>query len=475
MFIKWSDVGLTDPNNNQFTLTNSSPGHHAASDGTDVGADYITINIALGPDNPQLTTGAVTNITVTPVKATIPTLGSQQYSSSVGGSTWSLNGGCTASISPTGVVTATSTVENCTATSTLAGSSGSATVNIQSLAISPSATTLQVGGTQQFTTNFASTWSTDGGAVNASGLYVAPQVNGTYHVTATAVNGGSTAVATITVTGQQTFIALTVSPNAWNFGTVASSSTTTKAFTVSNIGSGSVTPTVTLTGAGAFTISANTCTGAVTGGSTCTVTIQFHPVSGGSYAGNLQITDTAGGNNNVPLSGAVTGTIVAITPKSVTLPKLGTQQFTATATNSSGISYSASIGSISSTTGQFTAPNTATTGTVTATATDSSGATDGANVTVQAVTVTPSSVSLQPNAKQQFTANFLVNWSVSGTCSISNSGLLTAPGSTTTCTVTATAQNGGSTATASVSVVGAPPSTPGSKGRGIKVRGGKIH
>jgi hypothetical protein len=475
MFIKWSDVGLTDPNNNQFTLTNSSPGHHAASDGTDVGADYIAINIALGPDNPQLTTGAVTNITVTPSTATIPTLGSQQYSSSVGGSTWSLNGGCTASISPTGVVTATSTVENCTATSTLAGSSGSATVNIQALAISPSATTLQVGGTQQFTTNFTSTWATDGGAVNASGLYVAPQVNGTYHVTATAVNGGSTAVATITVTGQQTFIALTVSPNAWNFGTVASSSTTTKAFTVSNIGSGSVTPTVTLTGAGAFTISANTCTGAVSGGGTCTVTIQFHPVSGGSYAGNLQITDTAGGNNNVPLSGAVTGTIVAITPKSATLPKLGTQQFTATATNSSGISYSASIGSISSTTGQFTAPNTATTGTVTATATDSSGATDGANVTVQAVTVTPSSVSLQPNAKQQFTANFLVNWSVSGTCAISNSGLLTAPGSTTTCTVTATAQNGGSTATASVSVVGAPPSASGSKGRGIKVRGGKIH
>jgi hypothetical protein len=406
-------------------------------------------------------------VTVTPASATIPVSGSQQFSASPAGVTWSL-GTCTGTIDPTtGAFTASASPETCTVIATLSGNSGSASVTSQSLVVTPSAVSMNVGGTQQFSINFPSQWSTDGGTVTGSGAYTAPQVNGTYHVTATALNGGATATATITVTGQQTFIPLTISPTSWNFGTVATSSTTTKAFTVSNIGSGSVTPTVTLTGSGAFTISANTCTGAVSGSGTCTVTIQFHPVAGGSYSGNLQITDTAGGNNNVPLSGAVTGTIVAITPKSVTLPKLGTQQFTATATNSSGVSYAASIGSISSTTGQFTAPNSATTGTVTATATDSSGATDSANVTVQAVTVSPASVSLQPNAKQQFTANFSVNWSVSGTCSISTSGLLTAASSTTTCTVTATAQNGGSTATAFVSVVGVPPSTPGSKGQKV--------
>jgi hypothetical protein len=39
MFIKWADVGMTNPNNSQFTLLSTSPGFHGASDGTDVGAE----------------------------------------------------------------------------------------------------------------------------------------------------------------------------------------------------------------------------------------------------------------------------------------------------------------------------------------------------------------------------------------------------------------------------------------------------
>jgi hypothetical protein len=453
MFIKWADVGMTNPNNSQFTLLSTSPGFHGASDGTDVGANYVAINAALGPDNPQLTTGSTTNIVVSPSTAAIPKSGTQQFTSSVTGSTWTVNGACAGSVSSAGVFTATSAVETCTVTSTLSASSGSATVNVQGLTVTPPSVGLLVGGTQQFTVNFTSTWSATCGTISGSGLYTAPSTNGTCTITATAVNGGTTATGTATVSGAQTFIPLTVTPTSWNFGTVTSGSSTTKAFAVSNIGTGSVTPTLALTGSAAYTISANTCTGAIAGGGNCSVTIQFHPVAGGSYAGNLQITDTAGGNKNIPLSGNVAGTIVSITPKLVTLPKLGVQQFTATATNSSGVTYAASIGSIGSTTGQFTAPNSATTGTVTATATDSSGATDSANVTVQALTVSPSTAAMQVSGTQQFVANFTSTWGAScGT--ISGSGLYTAPVTNGTCTITATAVNGGTTATATVTVTG---------------------
>jgi hypothetical protein len=185
----WSSVQMTNPQSFDFTLKTISPGYHAASDGTDIGANYAAINTALGPDNPLLTSTPV--ITVTPSTATIPILGSVQFSASTGGVTWSLNGGCTASISAAGIVTATSTAESCTPTATLAGASGSALVTIRALTVAPSAVNLTVGGTQQFSANFSSSWSADAGMISGSGLYTAPSANGTYTVTATALNGGS--------------------------------------------------------------------------------------------------------------------------------------------------------------------------------------------------------------------------------------------------------------------------------------------
>jgi hypothetical protein len=100
---------------------------------------------------------------------------------------------------------------------------------------------MNVGGTQQFNANFASTWSATGGTINGAGLYTAPSLNGTYTITATAVNGGTTATATVTVTGQQTFIPLVTSPTSWNYGTVAISTPVNKAFSIHNAGTGTVT------------------------------------------------------------------------------------------------------------------------------------------------------------------------------------------------------------------------------------------
>lgn len=74
-----------------------------------------------------------------------------------------------------------------------------------------------------------------------------------------------------------------------------------------------------------------------------------------------------------------------------------------------------------------------------------------------ALTISPSSVTLQAGRDQIFTANMPVNWSAS--CGvIHNDGTYTAPATPGTCIVTATATNGSSkTASATVTVTPPPP------------------
>jgi hypothetical protein len=159
------------------------------------------------------------------------------------------------------------------------------------------------------------------------------------------------------------------------------------------------------------------------------------------------VTDTAGGNTNIPLQAAVAPVVVVtISPKSATLPKLGSQQFSSNV----AVTWTTNVTGASITSGGFfTAGNTATTGTVTGTSAPSS---DVANVTIQSVALSPLSVTIRVSAKQQFTANFPVTWSAAcGT--ITTAGLYTAPSAPTSCIITGTATNGGSTGTAAVTVV----------------------
>ncbi|HEY6026064.1 MAG TPA: choice-of-anchor D domain-containing protein, partial [Pseudolabrys sp.] len=419
-----------------------------------------------------------TTVTVSPLTATIPVLGSQVFSSNPSGATWTKSSGCTGSIgASTGAFTASSTPETCQVTATVSGNSGSGTVTSQAVSVLPATVSLQVGATQTFTGNFPGVWSVSGGSITQAGVYTAPQVNGTYTVTLTATNGGSTGTATVTVSGQATFIPLTTSPTSWNYGTVAISTPSSKQFTISNIGTGTVTiNTQAITVGGTkFAIDTNTCGATLAGGASCTFNVTFNSSTAGSFSGNLQVADSAGGTTNVPLTATVAGaTTVSVTPTAVTLPYSGIQQFSANVAVTWATSCVGGGGSITSV-GFFTAPAAATTCTVTATASDGSGANAQANVTVNALSVNPVAVTLQVNSKQQFTANFAASWAVtSGTCTISAGGLLTAPGTNTSCIVRATAQNGGSTATASVSVVGAPSSTPGTQLQTVTMDAGTI-
>lgn len=102
--------------------------------------------------------------------------------------------------------TNTGAVSNSVTFTTTATSSLTSVSSAIAIAIAPTSVSLQAGATAQFTasvtgtTNTAVTWTTTGGGISSSGLYVAPSTAGTYMVTAISVaNPNQAASATVTV------------------------------------------------------------------------------------------------------------------------------------------------------------------------------------------------------------------------------------------------------------------------------------
>jgi hypothetical protein len=157
-----------------------------------------------------------------------------------------------------------------------------------------------------------------------------------------------------------------------------------------------------------------------------------------------------------------TGVSVAISPPGATLGIGETQAFTATVTGSTNttVTWSATAGTIT-TAGLYTAPSTAGTYSVTATSNADPTKSATATVTVNPITVTvnPASGQVLIGRTYQFSdkvtgsTNTGVTWSTSaGT--ITSGGLLTAPGTAQTVTVTATSKaNTSVTGSATVNVV----------------------
>ncbi|HEY6344870.1 MAG TPA: DUF1800 family protein [Bryobacteraceae bacterium] len=158
--------------------------------------------VAAGPPPPQ---------TISPTTAIVKLGATQQFTSS-NATTWSASAGA---VSGTGLYTAPSTMPaspTVTVTATGPGGSASATVTLQSQnpqTIAPTAVSLNLGASQQFTSAGATAWTAVYGAVNSSGLYTAPATlpaSGTDTVTATGPNGAASATVTLipptpTITG----------------------------------------------------------------------------------------------------------------------------------------------------------------------------------------------------------------------------------------------------------------------------------
>lgn len=314
------------------------------------------------------------------------------------------------------------------------GGSGGGTPKKVEVTISPETATISPSGTLSLTatvtgaTDERVTWSaTGGGTVTDAGVFTAPATTGTSSVTATSVaDPSASATATITISNA-TGVVVHVTPSTVNVApggevqltaTVTGTTNTGVNWSVAPLGMGTVDSD------GVFT--ASSTTGAVT----VTATSKANP-SASAFA---RITIT----NSAP--------VVSITPLGASMSTNETQQFTATVSNSTNqnVTWTATGGSITSS-GLYRAGSSAGTFKVTATSEADPTVSASATVNISAVkvTVTPNGATAVAGSTVQFSAavsgttNKNVTWSTSaGT--ITSSGLLTAPSTAQTVTVTAT-------------------------------------
>src|SRR5579872_1976371 len=198
--VRTPGVNLTTTYVNSTTLTTG--GYHATAEtvnfqvqnpGTLWGAPFPVPFVASGPPQAQ---------TISPTTATVK-LGATQQFTSAGATSWTATAGI---VSNTGLYTAPANMPaspSVTVTATGPGGTASATVTLQALSlqtIAPTAVSLNLGATQQFTSAGATTWTATSGAVNSSGFYTAPATmpaSGTDTVTATGPQGSASATVTL--------------------------------------------------------------------------------------------------------------------------------------------------------------------------------------------------------------------------------------------------------------------------------------
>jgi len=254
---------------------------------------------------------------------------------------------------------------------------------------------------------------------------------------------------------------LTVTPSSINFGSVPVGSSNTQSVTLSNSGGPKITISqVSLSGTG-FTLSGLNYPISLAGGQSVTGTVMFTPPSTGTDSGSIVVTaqSSGGKRTNLP-SSSTTMTVmmsgtgvssgqqvsVAVSPTSASIQTGSQQQFSASVsgTTNTAVTWTTSGGTVS-TSGLYTAPTSGGTYTVTATSAADTSKSASATVTVSqpiAVSLSPTSASLQASGQQQFTAyvsgtsNTAVNWSASGG-TITSGGLYTAPSTAGTYTVKA--------------------------------------
>ena len=290
------------------------------------------------------------------------------------------------------------------------------------------------------TTNTAVTWSvteTGGGTIDASGLYTAPDAEGTYHVVATSV-ADTTKKATATVSVTLPPVTISISPTT---KTLTTNRTQQFTATVTGAANTAVTWSVTETGGGTIDTSGLYTAPATEG--------TYHVVA--TSVANPSKKATATVTVNAPQVVAVT-----LSPTDATLVVNGTQQFTATVTGTTNTAVTWSVtetgGGAVDASGLYTASDTSGTYHVVATSVADPSKSATATVTVTAaiiVSVSPTSVTLVIKETQQFTAtvgntsNNAVTWTVqegSAGGTIDDTGLYTAPSTAGTYHVVATSE-----------------------------------
>ena len=334
---------------------------------------------------------------------------------------------------------------------------------VNSVTVSCTPTTVATGATSQCSATVqgtgsysaAVTWTASAGTIDSSGLLTAPGSGGSVTVTATSTQDTTqSGSATVTVQPSSSITSVSVSCAP---ATVVTGATSQCSATVQ--GTGSYSSAVTWrTSAGTINSS-----GLLTApGSSGSVTVTETSTQDTSKSGSTTVTVQTGSGTS-----SITSVSVSCTPSTVVTG--ATSQCSATVQGtgsySSAVTWRTSTGTITSS-GLLTAPGSSGSVTVTATSSQDTTKSGSATVTVQpsstitsvAVSCTPTTVApsatSQCSATVQGTGNYsaAVTWKTSaGT--IDSSGLLTAPGSSGSVTVTATStQDTTKSGTATVTV-----------------------
>ncbi|MFZ1613151.1 MAG: hypothetical protein WAT51_03200, partial [Holophaga sp.] len=379
-------------------------------------------------------------VAVSPQTATLDQGATQAFSANITGSantnaTWTVQEVGGGSIASNGTYTAPNAAGTYHVVATSVADttrSGNASITVRSVTIQltqiPTNPVL-VGGSFQFqaavagTTTTGIVWTVEegnaGGTITTDGLYIAPSVAGTYHITASAV-ADDTQKATATVVVNPV-VAIAINPKTASVQTAG-----TVQFAASVSGAADTSATWSVVEAGGGSVSA-------TGLYTAPSTPGIYHVMVTSVADNTK-TDSATVTVSAPVS-------IAISPKTVTLNTSETQQFAASVANSANTSVTWAVteaggGSVNAT-GLYTAPGTPGTYHVVATSAADGTKTDTATVTVTSsisVTISPKTITLMKNAGQAFTASVTgtSNSAVVWTVMEANGGLVNANGSYTT-------------------------------------------
>ena len=226
---------------------------------------------------------------------------------------------------------------------------GSSTGSV-GISVSPTSSSVSSAGSEQFsafvsgTSNTSVTWSTTTGSITEFGKFTAPTVSNTTSATVTATSVADhtkTAKAVVSITAASSSVSVQITPSSLS---LKSGGTQQFAATVSDASTSAVTWS---TSAGKISSSGMYTAPAVTTSTTATVTA----TSVANTSKHATATITISSSSAAPIS-------VQMTPTSASIRSAGTQQFTATVSNASntGVTWSASIGSISSA-GLYTAPS----------------------------------------------------------------------------------------------------------------------
>ena len=424
-----------------YTVQARRAGHTGRSKARVTAAAATLTAVKVAPDVVTLQPGAAFTFAVSGTMSngtTVPVTG-----------TWTATGG---TITGAGVYTAGTTTgqfrvivtqQGGTFADTAAVTISAAAPTLQAVVVTPPSVGLAPGGAQQFsavgrmsdnsTSSVAVTWSATGGAVTGTGGYTAGTTAGTFRVIATQQGGTLADTSTVTITpAAPTLTAVEVTPSnvslapgaAQQFSAIGRmSDNSTSGVTVTWSATGG-----TVTGSGAYTA----------GGTAGTFRV-IATQQGGTLA------DTASVTIAVPPP-TITLTAIELTPASASLLTGATQQFSAVgrmsdnSTSSVAVNWSATGGTVSGA-GLYTAGGTPGTYRIIAveqggTKSDTSAITVSAPApTLSAVEISPTSVSVQTSASQQFsavgrmsdgsTSGVSVDWTATGG-TITTGGLYTA-------------------------------------------------